>query len=55
MARGVKGKDRRLVLVRKAATAASNKYGIGGRLKSVRGIAPITLPKLPCLAKSGGD
>jgi len=43
-------KDSRIkILLRKAATSARERYGIGGRLKMQRVPKPITLPKLKCL------
>jgi hypothetical protein len=52
MRRGIgKGanKSRIKMLLRKAATSATERYGIGGRLKTQRQPKPITLPKLQCL------
>ena len=49
MARGAKTKNEKLRIIRRAATEASTKYGIGGRPKTRGGVAPVTLPKLKCL------
>lgn len=38
--------NRTLRLMRKAQTSATEKYGIGGRLKLARSRRPIALPKL---------
>lgn len=41
-------RDPKVALMRKAATAATTDYGIGGR-KKTRPRPPVTLPKLKCL------
>lgn len=52
MRRGIaKGanQDRVKVMLRRAQSTATEKYGIGGRPKTQRSPKPITLPKLKCL------
>jgi hypothetical protein len=41
--------DRVKVMLRRAQSTATEKYGIGGRPKTQRSPKPITLPKLKCL------
>jgi hypothetical protein len=48
MTRGKRG-NRKLTLMRRAMTTATNKYGIGGRPKTIGKPRPITMPKLKCL------
>jgi hypothetical protein len=48
-ARETRNKDQKLLLVRRATTAASNNHGIGGRPKSRGKPKPITMPKMKFL------
>lgn len=50
MARGAKTRDRKLAMMRKAATMANSKYGIGGRPKTHYKPKTITLPQMKFLA-----
>ena len=40
--------DTQRAILRRASTAAIERYGVGGRLKKYNPPKPITLPKLKC-------
>jgi hypothetical protein len=43
--------DRKLLLIRKADTAARNKFGTGGSVKRQRVVKPVSLPQLKFLER----